>query len=49
MNSEFRDLLSLFNDHEVRYLVVGGYAVIRDESSLEERPDPRGEPLQHSR
>jgi hypothetical protein len=27
MNSDFRDLLRLFNAHKVRYLVVGGYAV----------------------
>ena len=27
MNSDFKDLLRLFGDHEVRYLVVGGYAV----------------------
>jgi hypothetical protein len=29
MNSDFRDLLSLFNAHKVRYLVVGGYAVMK--------------------
>lgn len=29
MNSDFRDLLSTFNAHEVRYLVVGGYAVMK--------------------
>lgn len=28
MNSDFCDLLLLFAKHEVRYLVVGGYAVI---------------------
>lgn len=27
MNSDFKDLLRLFVAHEVRYLVVGGYAV----------------------
>jgi len=27
MNSDFKDLLRLFGAHEVRYLVVGGYAV----------------------
>lgn len=27
MNSDFKDLLHLFAAHEVRYLVVGGYAV----------------------
>ena len=30
MNSDFRDLLKLFNAHRVRYLVVGGYAVRKD-------------------
>jgi hypothetical protein len=29
MNSDFKDLLSIFNAHEVRYLVVGGYAVMK--------------------
>lgn len=29
MNSDFRDLLRLFNARKVRYLVVGGYAVIK--------------------
>lgn len=28
MNSDFRDLLRLFAKHEVRYLVVGGYAAM---------------------
>ena len=28
MNSDFEDLLNLFNAHEVRYLIVGGYAVM---------------------
>jgi hypothetical protein len=28
MNSDFRDLLRCFAKHKVRYLVVGGYAVI---------------------
>lgn len=28
MNSEFKDLLSLLAKHRVRYLIVGGYAVI---------------------
>ena len=28
MNSDFRDLLRFLNAREVRYLVVGGYAVI---------------------
>lgn len=29
VNSDFSELLSLFNAFQVRYLVVGGYAVIR--------------------
>jgi hypothetical protein len=29
VNSDFSDLLKLFNDKGVRYLVVGGYAVIQ--------------------
>ena len=29
MNSDFRDLLRLFNANRVRYLVVGGYAVMK--------------------
>ncbi len=28
MNSDFKELLQVFNEQEVRYLVVGGYAVI---------------------
>jgi hypothetical protein len=28
MNSDFKDLLRSFANHEVRYLVVGGYAVM---------------------
>ncbi|MEO5915053.1 MAG: hypothetical protein ABIS50_12535 [Luteolibacter sp.] len=28
MNSDFRDLLRLFAAHEVRYLIVGGYAAM---------------------
>jgi hypothetical protein len=28
-NSDFRELLSLFRKHRVRYLVVGGYAVMK--------------------
>ncbi len=28
MNSDFKELLSLFNDNGVRYLVIGGYAVV---------------------
>jgi hypothetical protein len=29
MNSDFKDLLRLFNANKVRYLVVGGYAVMK--------------------
>jgi hypothetical protein len=29
VNSDFTDLLNLFNDNNVRYLVIGGYAVIQ--------------------
>jgi hypothetical protein len=29
VNSDFSDLLRLFNDHSVRYLVIGGYAFIQ--------------------
>ena len=29
MNSDFKDLLSILNAHHVRYLVVGGHAVMK--------------------
>lgn len=29
VNSDFSDLLKLFNDNNVKYLVIGGYAVIQ--------------------
>jgi len=29
VNSDFRDLLEAFNDAGVRYLIIGGYAVIK--------------------
>lgn len=29
VNSDFSDLLRIFNDNEVKYLVIGGYAVIQ--------------------
>jgi hypothetical protein len=29
VNSDFSDLLKLFNDYSVRYLVIGGYAVVQ--------------------
>ncbi len=28
MNDDFKDLLGLFNEYQVEYLVVGGYAVV---------------------
>lgn len=29
VNSDFSDLLHNFNDHDVRYMVIGGYAVVQ--------------------
>ncbi len=29
VNSDFTDLLNLFNDNNVKYLVIGGYAFIQ--------------------
>jgi predicted nucleotidyltransferase len=29
VNSDFTDLLKIFNDNSVRYLVIGGYAVVQ--------------------
>ncbi|MEA3350021.1 MAG: DUF6036 family nucleotidyltransferase [Chloroflexota bacterium] len=29
VNSDFTDLLKLFNDKDVRYMIIGGYAVIQ--------------------
>ncbi len=29
VNSDFTDLLRIFNDNQVRYLVIGGYAVVQ--------------------
>lgn len=29
VNSDFSDLLNLFNEYKVRYLVIGGYALIQ--------------------
>lgn len=29
VNSDFKELLSIFNDKKVKYLVIGGYAVIK--------------------
>jgi predicted nucleotidyltransferase len=29
VNSDFSELLRIFNDHNVRYMVIGGYAVVQ--------------------
>ncbi len=29
LNSDFKELLRLFEEHRVRYLIVGGYAVMK--------------------
>ena len=29
MNQDFKELLQAFNDEQVKYLVIGGYAVIK--------------------
>ncbi len=29
INSDFSDLLRVFNDNNVRYLVIGGYALVQ--------------------
>ncbi len=29
MNQDFRELLQIFRDAQVRYLIIGGYAVIK--------------------
>lgn len=29
MNQDFKDLLRVFNEEKVRYLIVGGYALIK--------------------
>jgi hypothetical protein len=29
MNSDFKELLKIFNENNVRYLIVSGYAVMR--------------------
>lgn len=29
MNQDFRELLKIFNEHAVKYLIVGGYAVMK--------------------
>lgn len=37
VNSDFSDLLRLFNDNQVRYLVVCGYAVLVNSKQVQER------------
>jgi hypothetical protein len=37
-NSEFRELLNLFEKHNARYLVVGGYAVMKYSAPLRVAP-----------
>jgi len=37
VNSDFSDLLKLFNDNNVRYLVIGDYAVIQYAERCEAR------------
>jgi hypothetical protein len=29
MNTDFKETLRAFNEHEVKYLIVGGYAVMK--------------------
>jgi hypothetical protein len=29
MNSDFKELLKIFNEYVVKYIVVGGYAVMK--------------------
>jgi hypothetical protein len=29
MNQDFKELLKIFNEHAVKYLIVGGYAVMK--------------------
>jgi hypothetical protein len=29
VNSDFSDLLKIFNDNNVHYLIIGGYAIIQ--------------------
>ena len=49
MNSDFKDRLRLFVEHDVKYLVVGGYAVshhaqprfTKDLADLEELQRPK--------
>ena len=38
VNSDFSDLLRLFNDNNVRYLVIGGYALVQTVKRAAGRP-----------
>ena len=39
VNSDFSDLLKIFNDNQVRYLVIGGYAVVQYKGKFISRED----------
>ena len=39
MNQDFRDLLRAFNEEKVKYLIVGGYALIKFETNFLSRVD----------
>ena len=45
MNSDFKDLLQLFNANKVRYLVVGGYAVMKYTEPRSQRTSTFGSTL----
>lgn len=52
MNSDYRDLLRLFAKHEVRYLIVGGYAAMlysqpRFTKDLDRWLEPTAENAEH--
>lgn len=35
MNSDFKELLKIFNDAQVKYLIVGGYAVMKLQDQID--------------
>jgi len=37
VNSDFSDLLNLFNANNVKYTVIGGYAVIRNKNFIKDK------------
>ena len=37
VSSDFKDLLNLFNVYHIKYLIIGGYAVIRATSGFDRR------------